>query len=98
MLLDVLLNNLLSNAIKHNVAGGRVSITLRDRTLTVGNTGLPMVGNDTERLFERFGKGDADNQSLGLGLSIVREICKRYGYRLTYENRGEWHEIILGLQ
>ncbi len=73
----MLLNNLLSNAIKHNVAGGRVSLTLQNRTLTVGNTGLPLAENGTERLFERFGKGDADNQSLGLRLLIVGEICKR---------------------
>ncbi|MBB4078688.1 signal transduction histidine kinase [Lewinella aquimaris] len=83
VLMDVLLNNLLSNAIKHNVTNGHLRVILKDRQLTVVNSGPPHDG-DTDRLFKRFTKGRADNQSLGLGLAIVSEICQHYGFRIDY--------------
>ena len=82
-LMDVLLNNLLSNAIKHNRPGGSITVRLRKDRLVVTNTGRPLLG-DAERLFGRFVKEDTTNQSLGLGLPIVAEICKLYGYRIDY--------------
>ncbi|MCP9235910.1 HAMP domain-containing sensor histidine kinase [Lewinella sp. JB7] len=83
VLMDVLLNNLLSNAIKHNVTGGNLGVFLKHDRLTVTNSGAPHTGQ-TAHLLERFTKGRADNQSLGLGLAIVAEVCERYGFALDY--------------
>ncbi len=95
VLLDVLLNNLLSNAIKHNLPGGRLEVTLVTGQLTILNSGLPLR-LPTEELFQRFAKGETDNQSLGLGLAIVQEICKRYAFTISFRTAGDHHEMTVG--
>ena len=92
VLLDVLLNNLLSNAIRHNITGGRLEVTLHEDRLLILNSGLPLHVSPDE-LYQRFTKGDADNQSLGLGLSIVKEICKRYRFGIEFRSASDHHEV-----
>lgn len=94
VLADVLLNNLLENAIKYNEANGKIQLFLNSEKLKLSNTG-PATSGPTEELFERFTKGKTDNQSLGLGLAIVREICTLYGWSVQYHNPQNWHEVII---
>ena len=93
-LAEALLGNLLGNAIRHNLpAAGRLEIELSPARLRIRNTGaspdLP-----TDRLFERFRKAEASSSdSPGLGLSIVQEICRFYGFGLQYTFDDGWHEV-----
>jgi two-component system sensor histidine kinase QseC len=87
-----LLNNLLGNAIKHNLPGGTIEVTLREKRLTIRNTGKPLT-TPPEKLFERFRKDADASPSLGLGLAIVKEICLSYGFEVKYEVQNEWHEL-----
>jgi signal transduction histidine kinase len=43
---------------------------------------------EPEKLFDRFIKNDQSSDSLGLGLAMVKQICKSYGFEieLTCEN------------
>jgi len=89
-LAEILVNNLLTNAIRHNVVKGRIIVTLRERMLSVKNTGKPLNANP-EQLFERFRKESTLSASLGLGLALVKTISEVNGQNLKYEIDDEWH-------
>lgn len=91
-LLALLLNNLLSNSIRHNVPQGIVHISLTARSLVIRNTG-PEPEVPTEEMFKRFRKGSNCPQSIGIGLSIVQQICNMNGYALSYTYAEGWHII-----
>ncbi|SET09586.1 sensor histidine kinase [Hymenobacter actinosclerus] len=82
-LADSLVHNLLQNAIKHNRSGGFVAVRLSSEALEISNPGPPVSG-DPARFFERFQKHDAASASPGLGLSIVQQIGRYYGFRVSY--------------
>ena len=83
-LVDILLNNLLSNATRHNFPGGSLELNLAPGSLRVSNTGSPSP-LDRGRLFRRFYKETPDNDRVGLGLSIVHQICEVTGIALAYD-------------
>ncbi|MCR9062725.1 MAG: HAMP domain-containing histidine kinase [Cytophagales bacterium] len=90
-LFDVLLNNLLSNAIKYNLnIDGIIKIKLSTTGLTVSNTGK-RLSNDIKVLKQRFQKGNESQHSMGLGLSLVDEICQTYGFTFKYEYQNCCH-------
>jgi signal transduction histidine kinase len=89
-----ILNNLLSNAIKFTPEGGRITVSVRRdesnfMVLEVSDTGVGITPEDQLTIFEKFrqGKtampgGDAmtrEYSGSGLGLSIVKELCKLLG-------------------
>ena len=82
-LADSLVHNLLQNAIKHNHRGGSITVAVSAQALEVNNSG-PAITGDSARFFERFRKHQAASASPGLGLSIVQQICRYYGFRVTY--------------
>ncbi|WP_170110649.1 sensor histidine kinase [Flavilitoribacter nigricans] len=92
VLADVLLNNLLENAIKHNLPNGQIGIFLGNGKLRITNTGAPLSTPPAE-LFERFAKESTKQQSLGLGLAIVREICTLYGWSVHYDIQQGEHQM-----
>ncbi|PJJ58703.1 sensor histidine kinase [Hymenobacter chitinivorans] len=82
-LADSLVGNLLQNAIKHNHRGGGLHWVLTAEYLAISNTG-PALAGEPARFFERFRKLNASSESPGLGLSIVQQIGRYYGYRVHY--------------
>ena len=71
-LAETLLDNIFKNAIKHNFEQGKISITTEPNTIIISNTGdEPTV--PTEQFFTRFYSKNT-NESLGLGLSIIKKI------------------------
>jgi signal transduction histidine kinase len=82
-LASILISNLVTNAIKHNIDKGSIAINLLNKQLTISNTGVPLDCDPME-LFERFKKDKVTSESLGLGLSIVKKICERYHYKVSY--------------
>ncbi len=84
VLADILINNLLSNAIRHNQKEGRIQIKLTNEYLEIANTGKPL-GILPEEMFIRFKKNNQSADSVGLGLSIVQQICKQSNIRIHYE-------------
>ncbi|MES2109473.1 MAG: HAMP domain-containing sensor histidine kinase [Bacteroidota bacterium] len=93
-LAEILLSNLISNAIRHNHNGGEIIISLTNDTFAIKNTGdsepLP-----AEKIFTRFHKSSGSEGS-GLGLTISREICENFGFKLEYSFDEGFHvfEII----
>jgi signal transduction histidine kinase len=93
-----ILTNLLSNAIKFTPEGGRVSVAAgRDGedylVMRVSDTGVGIAEEDQQVIFEKFRQGrvgvpsgDAmtrEYSGSGLGLSIVKELCKLLGGEIS---------------
>lgn len=81
-LLETLLNNLFSNAIRHNLKNGSIILKLENGILTILNSG--QVALDENSLFQRFSSSTASKVSSGLGLAIVSEVAKQYGWQVSY--------------
>lgn len=91
-LAEILVSNIIINAIKHNFGDGNIKIELEGNTLSVINTGTaPKI--DTSELFERFKKDSSSDESIGLGLSIVRTICDIYGFDVSYHYTEGLHVV-----
>ena len=111
VLLEQALQNLAGNAIKYNRDGGRIRFALTidaahaRATVTVSNTGPGIAPEDRPRIFERFFRGDRARTrhagvSLGLGLSLSREILRAHGGDLTLapaHDSGDWTEFLVTL-
>jgi signal transduction histidine kinase len=90
-LAEVLIDNLLKNAIKHNFENGKIFIKTEGNKLVISNTGEePTVS--TEQFFNRFYSKNA-NESLGLGLSIVKKIIDYYQFKIDYIYSNGEHQI-----
>lgn len=88
---EILIDNILKNAIQHNIQNGQILITTNNGLFSVSNTGaVPKFA--TEKYFERF-HSQNQNQSLGLGLSIVKKIVEYYDYIITYTYSNELHVV-----
>jgi signal transduction histidine kinase len=94
---DMLMNNLIGNAVRHNIQNGSISVSLTSRALIISNTGLPPE-IPTEELFQRFKKSNQCNESIGLGLSIVRQICELNGFPVSYHYGNQLHRIQVDFQ
>lgn len=72
-------NILLDNAVKYSSVGGTIKVTLAKNVLTISNTGSDIKDIDSDKIFERFFRGDAsrsrDTGGSGLGLSIAKSIA-----------------------
>jgi signal transduction histidine kinase len=64
-------------------------ITLFEDVLLIQNTGIPNALN-AERMFDRFHKGNK-SEGTGLGLTIVKNICKMYGWEVAYSYHNSMH-------
>lgn len=94
-LFEIFISNLLSNAIKHNYESGNISINLSANELLFSNTSLNDITNPS-CMFNRFAKSDSSNDSLGMGLSIIKTICERYDWKISYfiENNIHFLKIV----
>lgn len=94
--IEQVLTNLLGNAVAATAAGGAVTVAVRSRnataTVTVSDTGLGLVAEDVERVFERFYRvpGERRRQpgGSGIGLTIARSIARAHGGELTAASDG----------
>jgi signal transduction histidine kinase len=88
LLMEVLLNNLISNAIRHNHSNGEIKIILDTKQLTISNTGTGTF--NFEQVLKRFHKSDG-SEGIGLGLTLCKQICDNYGFKLNYSLHGDTH-------
>jgi signal transduction histidine kinase len=111
--IEQILNNLLSNAIKFTPDGGRIHVSARrdrrdDLRLSVADTGVGISDTEQVTVFEKFRQGSnvlaggnamtREYSGSGLGLSIVRELCRLLGGDVTLESelgKGSEFTVIL---
>jgi signal transduction histidine kinase len=87
---NMLINNLMINAIRHNSQNGVINITLKPNELIIENTGAEKR-IEKENLFERFKPYTTSNDSVGLGLSIIKKIADFLEWDLSYEFQDNLH-------
>jgi PAS domain S-box-containing protein len=86
------LDNLLANAEKFTKPGGRITVGAAPRDgdvlFWVADTGPGIDAEDLPHLFDQFWRARRpDNQSTGLGLTIVKRIVDAHGGRVWAESR-----------
>ncbi|MEC3953691.1 HAMP domain-containing sensor histidine kinase [Nocardia sp. CDC153] len=89
--LDVVVANLVGNALRHGAPPVVIAVRGTDAevVITVTDHGPGLPGDDPNRVFDRFYKGDparSRSQGSGLGLAIAREHIRLHGGDLTAEN------------
>lgn len=90
---EILIDNLLKNAIQHNFQDGTIYISIEKNQLIIANTGDQPKESMTN-YFHRF-YSQKPQQSLGLGLSIIKKIVDYYGYSISYDYEKELHKIVV---
>ncbi|MEZ4938304.1 MAG: HAMP domain-containing sensor histidine kinase [Crocinitomicaceae bacterium] len=95
-LVHILFNNLIKNACVHNVNGGYIKVSLYEDKVVIENSGLKNDISESD-LFHRFTSGDDRIDSLGLGLSIVKNICEKLNFTTHYTTEEDLHFFVLKL-
>jgi len=88
-LLVIVIANLVRNSFTYTERG-EVRIRLDDTSLTVSDTGVGIPHEALGKVFQRLYRGEA-SEGFGIGLSLVKKICDRYGWSITLaseEGRG----------
>lgn len=86
--LTLLLGNLIDNAIRYIQPGGRIDVTLCERSgqaiLSVADNGPGIPAAERELVFDRFYRPPGQSVSgSGLGLAIVREVAVMHGAEVS---------------
>lgn len=89
-LIHTLLINVLNNAIKYNIDGGSITvkglIESHGFKLSVVDTGLGMSKELLDNAFDRFKRGNTEENGFGLGLAIVDSIAKFHKIEVEMES------------
>ncbi|MGY3053162.1 signal transduction histidine kinase [Pedobacter sp. UYEF25] len=99
-LIHILLTNIINNAIKYNRTGGSIVVVgtseHNNYKLQVIDTGIGMNAEVAENAFDRFKRGNSDENGFGLGLAIVKSIADYHGIKVIIaSNREDGTEITL---
>jgi two-component system sensor histidine kinase BaeS len=86
-----MLANLVENALRVTPAGGRIALTVDDRSVEVADSGPGLEADDVAHAFERFYlwrkyRGERACGT-GLGLAIVGELARRLGVDVMIDSR-----------
>jgi signal transduction histidine kinase len=92
-----IVDNTLSNAIKYTPAKGSIEVSLKKEAdkakLSFKDSGVGI--EDTKAIFRRYYRGDAIKGGFGIGLSIVKQICEKYGIEIrVHSTRKKGSEFI----
>jgi K+-sensing histidine kinase KdpD len=93
--MEVCFSNLIENAIKYNEKNGIIEVEFDKSKVKIKNTGKSI--NKPEKIFEKFYREDSagTTEGLGLGLSIVKKICEKYGFKVSYSFRDNMNNFII---
>jgi len=109
-LMDIIIRNLLSNAVKYTPRGGRISILLKDRTMTGEGISLKIcdngIGIPPDRLKNLFTiseiestPGTENEKGTGFGLKLCHELVEINNGTITVvSNEGEGTCFTITLQ
>ncbi len=81
----IVVANLVHNALVHT-QGGTVAIGLAQERLIVADTGIGIRDEEMAQVFQRYHRGP-ESSGAGIGLSLVKRVCDRYGWRIALDSR-----------
>lgn len=85
-LLSIVVANLIRNAFTYTPSG-TVAVLVEDSSLTVRDTGSGIRSEEIGKVFQQHFKG-AGSTGSGIGLSLVKRICDRYGWEIMISSTG----------
>ena len=91
-MLSRIVSNLISNALKFSLSGGQVTVLAQRQSvslarISVTDAGSGIAAEELRRIFRPFEQGsNRARNGVGLGLSIVRELVRLHGGRVTAES------------
>jgi signal transduction histidine kinase len=88
----IVINNLINNAKRHNIENGKISVILTEDYFEISNTGNPPT-IPTDELFKRFKRGNPDQNSIGIGLALVKKILEIYDADISYHFENNQHTL-----
>lgn len=83
-LLSSVVANLIRNAFTYTPSG-TVLVSVENNWLTISDTGTGIRGEEIGKVFQLHFKGAASAGS-GIGLSLVKRICDRYGWEVIIDS------------
>lgn len=83
-LLAIVIANLLRNSFTYTERGS-IHIKLDTHELSIADTGIGIPREALDKVFQRLYKG-SHSQGAGIGLSLVKKICDRYGWSVTLDS------------
>ena len=90
------IDNLISNAIKYNKRNGIIGITLKERSLTIWDTGIGMKESKISLIFDRYMRFNDTEGGFGIGMSIVKSILDEYHISIKIESKeGKGTKMVL---
>jgi len=111
LLIYEMLMNLIGNAIQYNIPGGKVDVTIKEKSdsensslcyITIADTGIGIPAEEQFHVFERFYRVEQSRGrktgGAGLGLSIVKHVVKYHNGSITLESepgKGTKFEVAL---
>jgi signal transduction histidine kinase len=79
--LSILFTNLLRNAFSYTQQGV-ITLTIEEQQVSINDTGIGMDQQQLQQVFEPFYRVRPGQDGHGLGLTIVKQLCNRYGWKL----------------
>ena len=91
LIAEILFSNLFQNAVRYNLdRDGIIQLILTKNSFAIFNSGGALKG-DPAKIFDRFIKFNSSPESMGLGLSIVKQICEYYNFSIQYSFQSNLH-------
>lgn len=87
-MLQIILSNLLSNAFNYTNIG-EIHITLNSKEFSVRDTGIGIVKENIEKIWDRLYRVDSSwsiQNGHGLGLFLVKTVVEKLGYTIRVES------------
>jgi signal transduction histidine kinase len=98
ILLYVVLANIIRNAYSYT-HHGTVNIRLEGERIVIEDTGAGMKEDQLLRMFDRYYSDHHAKGGHGIGLSLVRQICERYDWKISVQScEGQGTSVTLRLK
>jgi len=85
--LEQIIDNIISNAMKYSSADATIYVSLIDGVLSIEDSGIGMDETELLRIYERYYQSDDRMSGEGIGLSLVKRYCDRYGLDISIHSR-----------
>ncbi len=94
--LEQVIDNIIENSMKYSVKDSEIFIKIYETTLEIEDFGIGIEQDELSLIYQRYYRESQEGRGDGIGLSIVKSYCDRYGITLKIESKkGVGTKVIL---